>query len=157
MTAAPPDLTRLVTQLLEAAPPAGDNGSGHVPTLDLLHRLAARSSQSLEHREHVSLAMLCRKIAVAGRVWESYDPSWSKPASRSQLSGPAYSLLAAVLLTCAGAPAPPNSKGSPGAPLKYLNAALGALDLARESDDTRFVRELDDAADRMLARLVASA
>jgi hypothetical protein len=146
------DLGNLLADLRERAPAPGRGDASEVGTLDTLHGLSSRCSQPLTPDDRAVLEALCRKLGVAGRVWAAYDAEWRRPASRAQLTGPEYALLGAVLLACASSQAPPSEES--GVALKLLNAAFGALDVARNSGDGVLSRELDEAADRVLGQLL---
>lgn len=154
VTAASSELERLLAGLLEAAPASAGDDPGRVCTLEVLRRLATRWPDPPAPGDRNALEILCRKIGVAGRVWEAYDRDWKRRASSSPLTGPGYSLLAGVLLGYASALGQLEDTEGPGPALKCLNAAFGALDLAGGCGDAVALAELEEAADRVVERLL---
>ena len=152
MTTASTEIGTLLADLVDGVPAEVGSGTGGVHTLDALRRLSARASQPPEPDDRKALTALCRKLGVAGRVWEAYDPAWKRPASRTPLTSEGYALLAGVLV--AHADSAGRGDDGPGWALKLLNAAFSAIDLARAGGDTDFLRELDAVADRTLGRLL---
>jgi hypothetical protein len=131
----------LVARLRESAARTARSANAPISTVTLLERLS-RDSSDAETRS--ALDMLCRKIAVAGKVWDAYEADWKPAAGASFLGDEELCLLAAVLALYAarGAERAPEERGRA---LKCLNGSFQALDLVQGLPARDEVRELADA------------
>lgn len=92
---------------------------------------------------------LCRKIAIARRVWSEYDSTWKKPRKVKPLPDSDWPLLIGVLLAYAS-PVGEGSEQTRGAELKNLNAALQAIDIVEDRVEDVYIAELKNWADRII-------
>ncbi len=89
---------------------------------------------------------LCRKIAVARRVWSSYDKNWGKVRGVSELASDQWPLMIGVLLVCADGKEAKKAGIGIGNRLKNLNGALQAIELKSSAAKLLFLPELNKCA-----------
>jgi len=92
---------------------------------------------------------LCRKIAIARKVWSKYDKSWKKLRDVAPLQDADWALLIGVLLAYATQINEGNEL-SRDVELKNLNAAMQSIDLVKDRSQIPHLGELKDWSDRLI-------
>ena len=152
------DVRALLNRYMEALPCAVSDATAiSDDRIDLVSRiveLTAAWPRSSE-RMGTTLDEICRKLSVAKGLKTFYEARWRRAADGAPLGAAALTLLACVLLACSC----PNdsSEASRGRALKYLNASLSVLDLARQADGRDVPVALRDWCEELLAEVEAAA
>ena len=137
-------------------PSAGsDSESADISTADELLRLGQSWPTVAPETQTGVLDPLCRKIAIAGKVWATYEHDWRKKKNSAPLPDSEWPLLIVVLL----AYATPNSESdgaSRGIELKNLNAALQAIDIAEARSGISHLDVLREQANELVQELARS-
>lgn len=132
----------------QSGPVESGAASREIDVVSLLAHLAGSGTKHLDDPGREVLDMLCRKISVAKQVCRSYRDDWKKAPEPEPLGARGWSLLIAVLLERAETAVADESELA--FAVKYLNAALEALDLA----DTFEEEVLDRARLRVRAEAI---
>ncbi len=145
----------LLHRALVAAPPA--SAPGPIPQQEmvgLLRHLAESAGDPPDGMRAGWLHALCRKIAIAKRVWTAYDADWRKDPDAAPLPDAALALGVAVLLAY-GRAATDAEPARRGPALKWVNGAFQALDLLATQPDVPLLAELRAEADAVLGEIAA--
>jgi len=110
----------------------------------LLAALLERHDTNWSEEERVTLHQLARKIEVTKRLCSKYSAGWGQPAAAQPLRPQAWPAVVALFLRAADG-------GTEN--LKFLNAALRALDVMEASGRNQFAGELRRYAEALLQRV----
>jgi hypothetical protein len=110
----------------------------------LLARLLERRNQEWAEEAQTALHQIARKVEVSKRLYSEYGPAWSQPAVAKPLRSQAWPAVVTVFLRAA-------EHGADN--LKFLNAALRALDVMEAAKQNQFAGELRRQAEAMLQRI----
>ncbi len=144
-----PEVQERLNTILESLPELPEAEAGVIHTAAVLVELGCAWPERLSEQRRRSLESLCRKVHVAGRVLAVYRPGWKRKKAAGSLPAGFWPLLLAVLLAYALAGG--ESETDRGLALKSLNAALAALDLAREVGVSEGLADLGACCERLLA------
>ena len=134
MTAASHPIDSLLGDILEDTPTPEPVPADHISTAAAVLRLAGGTPGSLTAEERTIAEALCRKIAIAKRVWAVYGSDWRKLPDVAELPTPYWAPLIAGLMRH-GVGHSTDDATARGFALKCLNGALGAFDLVDGRSD----------------------
>ena len=126
-----------------------------VNTSKILVSLAQTWPEPLSDQQRKDLEALCRKVHVAKKVMAIYAPGWKKVPEPVPLSLPHWPVLITVLLGYSHLD-DVNNKDARGLAFKFLNAALTALELAKNQETISYFSELQTWAEEILENLFSS-
>lgn len=133
-----------------AEPVLSQSDSGNVDTVAILADLSRSVAvDGPNPAAWPTLSKLCKKIAVAKRVDDSYNANWRRIDGARPISGNAIALLVAVLLANADV-SQADEEISRGRALKHLNGALATLDLIRARGETFQLSKLESWAQEIV-------
>lgn len=139
------NIRQILTTILEDIPkpiPPSPNGFN---TGAFLTQLVRSWPRPLNQKDADGLEALCKKVAVAKKIWAVYDPGWKKSAAPEPLPTPLWSLLIATLLAYGRGGDNKNAMAR-GIALKRINTAFQALDLANTQEPCPCLPELKTLA-----------
>jgi hypothetical protein len=120
-------------------------GPGRIATVRTIADLAVAWPAPLGDESADTLQAICRKIAVAKKVYSEYAPGWAKLDGARAIDTAALRLLAVTLAAYASSAR--LEAGGLGLSLKLVNGALAAIDLgAAGGGDWDEVRRIAHAA-----------
>lgn len=121
-----------------------------VYVLEAVRDLADSLQPEPRAANRIVLEVLCRKIDVGKRVYAYYDSDWKKVEQAPELEVQHWPLLAGVLVLHAGRPGG-EGQDERGLSLKYLNAAMTAVELGERKGSDR--ARLETVRRHLVARL----
>lgn len=145
-------IKQMIDEVTCSAPKPEKFDGNKIDTCEFLVSLARLWPKPLNEKENAGLEALCRKIAVAGKVWSAYSASWKKIDSAEPLPAFCWSVLIAVLLAYCQ-PGNDTNENIRGMALKRLNAAFSAIDLAKNFGDVPHLTNLTSVAEDCLKKI----
>ena len=125
------DAAELIRRLVRDLPPAPPASAGALQTVAALAEIA-KAWPRLREEDRGTLDRLCQKLALVKTVHATYDPGWKPVPGTGPLAAPGWALFVGVLLAYATQVQAGSDEERRGFSLKYLNAALTALDLTQD-------------------------